>query len=74
LQTIPAVAINGPHIRLHTDSIMSRLTTLRNLSGELQPLQSSLDILHEGDSRRKIDAAIQLETDLNRINSRLSNI
>jgi hypothetical protein len=74
LQTIPAVAINGPHIRLHTDSIMSRLTTLRNLSGELQPLQSSLDILHQGDSRKKIDAAVQLETDLNRINSRLSNI
>lgn len=74
LQTIPAVAVNGPHIRLHTDSIMSRLTTLRNLADELPALNGTLQLLQQSGPQKKTDTAIQLENTLNKINSRLSNL
>jgi hypothetical protein len=74
LQTIPALSVNGPHIRLHTDSIMARLTTLNELVGDAALLQAGLSPLLQGDVEQKIQAAGELQSGLNRLNSRLAGI
>lgn len=74
LQTIPTLTVAGPHIQLHPDAIIARLTTLLNLTGEISPLHATLQLLRRDPIPDQLEAARTLEMALTRINSRLRNL
>jgi len=73
LQTIPMLSISGPHIRLATESILERVMTLRDITGELPLLQSELQSLAHAGSHQQ-QTAVRLQTSLTALNSRLANV
>ena len=73
LQTIPVLSIAGPHIRLATESILERVMTLRDITGELPLLQSELQSLVAGGSHQQ-QTAVRLQASLTALNSRLGTV
>ncbi|MFM7055560.1 MAG: hypothetical protein ACKO2P_01415 [Planctomycetota bacterium] len=73
LRTIPRLCISGPHIRLATESILERVMTLRDITGELPLLQSELQSLAQAGSHQQ-QAAVRLQASLTTLNSRLGSI
>jgi len=73
LQTIPVLSIAGPHIRLATESILERVMTLRDVTGELPLLQSELQSLVAGGSHQQ-QTAVRLQASLTALNSRLGTV
>jgi|GEM_PF-2040970 hypothetical protein len=74
LQTVPALAVSGPHIRLHPDSILSRAIALRDLIAELPGLQELLPSVLQGSAADRLRATEHLQQSLTGLNARLTSL
>lgn len=75
LRSIPMLAVSGPHIRLHPDSILARFTTLQDLAADLPELESQLRQIHAaGNQQQRQQAVLRLQAGLTAVNSKLKTI
>jgi hypothetical protein len=74
LRSTPMLSVQGPHIRLHPDSIMARFTTLHTLAANMPNLQARLEQLHAADGQRKQQGVIELQSALTHVNSQLRTV
>lgn len=74
LRSIPTLSVNGPHIRLHPDSILARFATLRDLAGDLPDLEAQLRQIHGLQNPQRQQAILKLQTGLTTLNARLRTV